>query len=127
MSTEWTKRGFMFVSKGIRDNANLEAQTIQAVDEAAIDQANTFSVELSPTGNTPATHYACNTALKVNMVDAWVNSFFNGHPIPSSKYYIIDALTGILLDTNTNVTPGAVFGWPDALADVGWQVIEETP
>ena len=95
------------------------------MDEAPIDQVNTFSVELSPTGNAPATHYACNTALKPDMVDDWVNSFFNGHPIPSSKYYVIDALTGILLETNTGATPGVVFGWSDALVDAGWQVIVE--
>ncbi len=123
MAAEWTRRGFMFVAGGIRNNANLEAQTIMAVNEAAIDQADTFGIELSPTGNAPTTHYACNTALRAGMVSAWVNSFFNGHPTPSSKYYIIDVVTGELLETNTSATLGAVFGWPDALADAGWQVI----
>ncbi len=128
MITEWTQRGFMIVAGGIRNNANLEAQTIQAVNETAIDQANTFSVPLSPTGNEPATHYGCNSALKSGMADAWANSFFNGHPIPSSRYFIIDAFTGILLDTNTNQVTGVRWAWQDTLSNANLQVIEpETP
>ncbi len=122
MATNWTKRGFIIVTSAILTAANNEAKTIQAYLENAEDQALTFSVPLSPTGNDPQTHSSTNTALTEAMATAW-SDFYQGG-LPSARIWIMDAFTDELLDTNTNDTLGQVFTWQDALDSANLQVIE---
>lgn len=111
MITEWLNRLIVIIPFGQQVAAN----NLQAGMTGNIADELTYTVSLSPSGNNPATHYACNTAATSGM-DTTMRGWFapGGALAPGAKWWQLD-LDGLLVDGNAGGVIGQPFTFQDAL------------
>jgi hypothetical protein len=87
--------------------------------------AATYSVPLSSTGQSPATHWACSTVATYDDAVAMA-TVMQSIPLYTVKFYRCLVRDGCLDYTNSQTaTVGEPFRFEDALADLGLQRVEE--
>lgn len=117
----WPDRVVLMVAATEREAANTFAFLVGDGGQAELA---TFSVELSATGQSPATHYGCSTLTTEPMREQMLAILGLGL-LSSARFYRTDAETGILQATNSaTATIGQAWDWSASLADTGLATIE---
>lgn len=130
MATQWVARLIIIAPSGVLNAAHKDTHGQIFADvtgEALADEVKLFdSVELSSTGNAPATHYATSTAATAT-IDSGVRSHVDTNMMPDSRWWQLDAVTSLLTAKSASAggTIGQAWTFADALDDVGLQRIDE--
>ena len=117
----WPDRVALIVAAEEQEAANTFAFLVGDGGQA---EMATFSVELSPTGQSPATHYGCST-LTTEAMRTQMLAVLGLGLLPSARFYRTDAESGVLQATNSaTATVGQAWDWAASLTDVGLAVVQ---
>ncbi len=121
MQSDWIYRQYALVAAADQDAANSAC----AAASGNPADGQTFAVPLSPTGEGPATHYGCSSALTESLRQALLGQL-QVAPVASLLFWRTDAATGALLATSHAGSQGSVgqpWSWEQTLAALGLERI----